>query len=104
MPSGLLGALFSKELSVDEKLEIMAREFDIVMEGNAREDVSAMCNLGEGIMEAAWEEGMAEGIAEEKVKVIISMYKKGYPLEEIADIAEKSIAEIKTVIEKENPS
>ena len=47
-----------------------------------------MCNLGEGIRDNA--------IAD----VIINMYKKGYPLEQITEIVEKSIEEVSAVIRK----
>ena len=47
----LLGALLSQELSVDEKLNIIGNEYNIPIEENMRKDVSAMCNLGEGIEE-----------------------------------------------------
>ncbi len=42
-----------------------------------------------------------EGRAEEMVKYILRMYQKGYALEEIADLVEKSEKEVKAVIEQE---
>ncbi len=54
----LLGTLFSRKLSVDEKLSIIGNEYDISIEEEFREDVSEMCNLGQGVRE----EGIAEGI------------------------------------------
>ena len=41
----LLGALLSRELTVDEKLDIIGNEYDIPIEENFRRDVSTMCNL-----------------------------------------------------------
>ncbi|MBP3325999.1 MAG: hypothetical protein J6L77_06245 [Coprococcus sp.] len=41
----------------------------------------------------------AEGIAKGKADIILNMYKKGYPLEEISDIVDKNIEEIKAIIE-----
>lgn len=84
----LLGALFSKELSVDEKLNIIEREYDIPVEDEIRKDVNIMCNLSQGIREDA------------NAEFIMNMYKKGYTLEQIAEVAGKSIEEIKTIIEK----
>lgn len=43
----LLGALLSKELTIDEKLNI--EEYDIPIEESFRKDVSVMCNLSQGI-------------------------------------------------------
>lgn len=47
----LLGALLSKELTIDEKLNIIGNEYDIPIEENFRKDVSVMCNLSQGIEE-----------------------------------------------------
>lgn len=49
----LLGALLSKELSVDEKLDIIENEYNITVEDSIRKDVSVMCNLSQGIKEEA---------------------------------------------------
>ena len=78
-------------LTVDEKLGIIEKEYSISVDDRIREDVSAMCNLSQGIRD------------DENAKFILSMYKKGYTLEQIADVAEKSIDEIKAIIEKREP-
>ncbi len=54
-----------------------------------------MCNLSQGIREDA--------TAEAQAKIIINMYKKGYTLEQIADVAEKSVKEVTAIIEKREP-
>ena len=54
-----------------------------------------MSNLSQGIREDATDEV--------NVKIIMNMYKKGYTLEQIADVVEKSIEEIKSIIEKSEP-
>lgn len=54
-----------------------------------------MSNLSQGIREDATDEANA--------KIIMNMYKKGYTLEQIADVVEKSIEEIKSIIEKREP-
>ena len=43
----LLGALLSRELTVDEKLDIIGKEYDIPLEENFRKDMSTMCNLSQ---------------------------------------------------------
>ena len=104
----LLGALLSKEISVDEKLNIMEQEYGIPVENSIREDVNVMCNLSQGIKEdgiAIGETrgiaiGETRGIAIGEANFILNMYKKGYTLEQIADVAEKSVEEIKAVIEE----
>ena len=54
-----------------------------------------MSNLSQGIREDATDEVNA--------KIIMNMYKKGYTLEQIADVVEKSIEEIRAIIEKREP-
>ena len=85
--------LLSMDLCVDEKLDILETEYNISINNRIREDVSGMCNLGQGVRERG------EAIGE--AKMIISMHKKGYTLEQIADVAEKSMEQIKAIIEKE---
>lgn len=91
----LLGALLSKKLTSDEKLNIIETEYDIPIEDSLRKDVSVMCNLSQGIREDATDEANA--------KIIMNMHRKGYTLEQIADVAEKSIDEVRAIIEKREP-
>ena len=58
-----------------------------------REDVRIMCNLSTGIEERATEKTSE--------KFILNMFKKGYTLEQIADVTEKSISEIEKIVKKE---
>lgn len=53
-----------------------------------REDVSVMCNLSQGIVD------------DTKAEIILNMFKKGYTLEQIADVTEKSISEIEKIVKK----
>ena len=91
----LLSTLLSIELTVDEKLGIIEKEYSIVVDNRIREDVSAMCNLSQGIRE----KGRAEG----EEKFILNMHRKGYTLEQIAECAEKTIEEVEAVIKKREP-
>ena len=54
-----------------------------------------MCNLSKGILE--------KGEAKGEAKIIFKMYEKGYTIEQIADAAEKSVEEVKTMIVKKKP-
>ena len=85
----LLGALLSKKLSQNEKLNIIEKEYDIPLEEDLRKDVSVMCNLSQGIVD------------DTKAEIILNMFKKGYTLEQIADVTEKSISEIEKIVKKE---
>lgn len=99
----LLGTLLSSKLSADEKLDIIETEYHIPIEEGIRKDVSVMCNLSQGIKEEGIAIGEARGeeIGEAKGKaaIIINMYKKGIPIEEIAEIAEKSIEDVQAIID-----
>lgn len=48
-----------------------------------------MCNLSQGIVDDI------------KAEIILNMFKKGYTLEQIADVTEKSISEIEKIVKKE---
>jgi len=76
----LIGALLSSELKEREKLDIIEHEYNIPTSQEFREDVRIMCNLSTGIEERATEKTSE--------KFILNMYKKGYTLDQIADVAE----------------
>ncbi|MCM1541851.1 MAG: hypothetical protein NC121_11385 [Blautia sp.] len=84
----LLSTLLSMELSVEEKLGIIKSEYSISIDDKLRKDVSAMCNLSQGIRDDA------------NAKVIMNMHRKGYTLEQIAEIVEKSVEEVEAIIRK----
>ena len=88
----LIGALLSTELREQEKLDIIEHEYNIPISNELREDVRIMCNLSTGIEEKATE------------KFILNMYKKGYTLDQIADVAETSVAAVEAVIKKKEPA
>ena len=92
----LLGALLSKELTIDEKLNIIGNEYDIPIEENFRKDVSVMCNLSQGIKE--------DGIAIGEAGLIMKMYKNGFTAEHIASATEKDIEEVKAIIAGKEPA
>ena len=94
----LLGALLSQELTVDEKLSIIGNEYDIPIGENMRKDVSAMCNLGEGIEEKGIAIGRETGRIEGEAGLIIKMHKNGLSAEQIASATDKEIAEVKAII------
>ena len=96
----LLGALMSRELTVDEKLDIIGKEYDIPLEENFRKDMSTMCNLSQGVKE----EGIAIGRAEGEAGLITKMYKNGLSIELIASATDKTIEEVKTIIEGKEKS
>ena len=100
----LLCAMFSNELSQQQKMKIMEQEYHIPMEESFKEEVSIMCNLSQGIKEAGIAEGrearIVEGKQREIEKVVLNMHKKGYSLEQIMDATELEEIELKSMIKK----
>ena len=60
-----------------------------------------MCNLSQGIKEQAYAEGTDKGIAKGVAKIIIKMYRKGYEVEQISDILDMEVEEVRKIIENE---
>ena len=96
----LIGALLSSELKEQEKLDIIEHEYNIPISQEFREDVRIMCNLSTGIEERATERA-TEKTSE---KFILNMYKKGYTLDQIADVAETGVDEVEAIINKKEHS
>lgn len=92
----LIGALLSSELKEQEKLDIIEHEYNIPINQEFREDVRIMCNLSTGIEERATEKTSE--------KFILNMYKKGYTLDQIADVAETDVDEVEAIIKKKEPA
>ncbi len=88
----LLGALLSKELTVDEKLNILEGEYDIPAEEDIRKDVSIMCNLSQGIED--------KGIAIGEARIINNMHDNGLTAEQIAAVTNRDIEYIEAIINK----
>ena len=103
----LLGALLSQKLTADEKLDIIGMEYDIALEENLRKDVSIMCNLSQGIEERGIaigeERGEERGKAIGEANIIINMYKKGFTVDQIAAITDKSIEEVQAILAGRKP-
>ena len=95
----LLGALLSSKLDVQKKLNIINSEYEVPIETNIRKEVDSMCNLGQGIREQGWIEGRIEGRREGAAEIIMNMYRKGFSLEQIADIVNRTTEEVSKIIE-----
>lgn len=71
--------------------ENMETEYSIHVDEKIREDVSAMCNLSQGIKDNTL------------VDVIINMYENNFTIDQIALATKKSVEEVKAIIEKRMP-
>ena len=104
----LLGVLLSRELTIDEKLDIIGNEYDIPLEENFRKDMSTMCNLSQGVKEEGIaigrREGLEEGRREGHAELITKMYKNGLSIEQIASATDKTVEEVRAIIEGKEKS
>ena len=96
----LIGALLSSELKEQEKLDIIEHEYNIPISQEFREDVRIMCNLSTGIEERATERATKKATEKTSEKFILNMYKMGYTLDQIADVAETGVDEVEAIIKK----
>lgn len=94
----LISTLLSNEIEAEEKLNMIELEYQIPVSEELREEVNLMCNLSEGIEERAAEKTLRET----NKKVITNMHRKGYTLEQIAEIVEIKPEEVKKIIEEES--
>ena len=71
-------------------------KFNQVVKSNICKEVYTMCNLSQGIVDRV----TAEVTAKNLIDFIIKMHQKGYTLEQISEIAGKSVSEIEEIIDK----
>lgn len=98
--------LLSSELTANEKLDIMEKEYEIPTENKFEEEVNIMCNLSQGVEERGEKRGEKRGrlagFAEGIAKTIFNMYDKNYSLEQIAEITDKTVEEVEEIIKGRN--
>ena len=88
----LIGALLSDRLRENEKLDIIEKEYKIPLSDDFRKEVDTMCNLSQGIEDRAIERTL--------IDIVMNMYKNNFSLEQISIATDKSVEEIKKIIEK----
>ena len=112
----LIAALLSNQLNEQQRLAILESEYNIPINTDFRKDVNVMCNLSQGIKEdgiaigeargiAIGEaRGRAEGEATAETKIVLNMHNNGLTPEQIATFTDKSIGDVKAIIEGEIPA
>ena len=85
------------DMSIDTEIKnaVSATDQDAQYDDKLRKDVSAMCNLSQGIRERT--------VAERDEKNILNMHREGYTSEQIAKIVERTIGEVEAIIKKREP-
>ena len=90
----LIGALLSDKLRENEKFDIIEKEYKIPLSNDFRKEVDTMCNLSLGIEERAAEKATEKTLE----SVVMNMYKNNFSLEQISIAIDKSVEEIKKII------
>ena len=95
----LLNTLLAEDMTAEEKGKILTEEYDIEIDDNFGEEMSHMCNLGEGIRENALEEGRERG----SIELICKKLRKGKTPDTIAEEAEEDLEKIQRICEVAAP-
>ena len=88
----LLGALFSQELTQNERLDLINKEYNIPIDDGIRKDVSVMCNLSQGSMLKI--EDMIEDLNNLGEAKLVQLSDKLWELGNLDDIKEKVSTEL----------
>lgn len=89
----LLQLLFSKQVSKREKLEGL-KQMGLQIDDEITKGVEKMCTLGEELVESTAKEVTRQ--------MVLKMYKKHMPLEDIAEVSDVSVRVIKDWLEEES--
>ena len=95
----LLSVLLSSDATVRKKL-IALEECGVKTKKELTEEVENMCNLSEWVEEKAAKKATEIATKEINEKHIVNMDKRGYTVEQIADIVELSPSEITEILRK----
>ena len=89
----LLNTLFAKDMSAEEKGKILSEDYGIEIDDDFGEEMSHMCNLGEGIREEALEEGMERGRTQGENRKLIEQVCRKLKKEKTPDIIAEELEE-----------
>lgn len=87
---GILNTLFATNINDKERFEKLTHHFQITVDNDLKEDMKAMCNLGQGLLE--------KGEGKKEIENIVSFYMDGDSVERLARVMKKSETEIRQVL------
>lgn len=90
----MLNTLFATNIKDKERFEKLTHDFQITLDNDLREDMKAMCNLGQGLLE----KGEIRGVGKKEIENIVSFYMDGDSVERLARVMKKSETEIRQVL------
>ena len=98
----LLSVIFSSEITSTDKKNILEKDYNIAMTESENKEVEAMCNLSSGYIEygeaRGIKKGRAEGRADERAKIVKTMYEKSLSPKEIASLTNIYVEEVRRII------
>jgi hypothetical protein len=92
----ILNLLFIKKIQKTELVTEWHDEYDIDFTAKGNEDLTTMCNLGEGI----YGKGMAKGMEQGIVRTALNMLKQGISIDVVAKCTEPPIDAITSLAKK----
>lgn len=90
----MLNTLFATNIKDKERFEKLTHDFQITLDNDLREDMKAMCNLGQELLE----KGEIRGVGKKEIENIVSFYMDGDSVERLARVMKKSETEIRQVL------
>ena len=90
----MLSVLFSSKLSKEERIFILKEEYGILLSEAEREELDAMCNAHEGVLECGKEMGIEIGRNSQKLESARKMILKGMSFEDINEFTDLTYSEI----------
>jgi hypothetical protein len=87
----LMNTILSNSVDENEKKRVMQEDYRIKMTQKLESEVSEMCNLSKGIMDA----GKAEGEVQGKKEMAINLHKQSVPVDVIANAAGVAVDVVK---------
>ena len=95
----LLDVLLSSDVTARRKKEVLQNDFGIPMTKKLEGEVEYMCNLSDGVEQRGIEKGIEKGIDKERCRQIRAKLEKGKSPEEIADMLELTLEEVKELMD-----
>lgn len=97
----LLETLLLPELNLEQRKDILEKEYQIPMSGDMGRRMNLMCNLSGAIVEWGMEKGIKEGMEKGQEQLIANFLKKNNHVSYVAEMLDVSEDMVRGVAEKE---
>lgn len=96
----LLNLLFSPTITSDVKKQRLQDEYEIAMNEELENEVRAMCNLSDSMMEMGIRQGIQLGLEEKNLLLAKMMLEDGEPMDKIQRYTEYTVGHLKKMADK----